>query len=186
MGAFLIFGRVHKMNKKLLPTIALAVLLIISLSMVVYLYAQNQDLNLQLNGHGSYSDTELYYQTLQHIQADNINNTFAPPVSMYRALTTGFEYTGWTHDQIMELNATRVDIKLVYGYIDQASHRTVIAGALATPRADYSRFVVDGITYRYMWQIVAYNEASDLMPLTHDGYCLVDAVTGESLPIPAS
>jgi hypothetical protein len=37
-----------------------------------------------------------------------------------------------------------------------------------------------------MWQIVAYNASADLMPLTHDGYCLVDAVTGETLPIPAS
>jgi hypothetical protein len=86
----------------------------------------------------------------------------------------------------MKLNATKVDIKLVYGHIDQATERTVIAGALETPQADYSSFVIDGVTYRYMWQIVAYNASADLMPLTHDGYCLVDAVSGETLPIPAS
>jgi hypothetical protein len=47
-------------------------------------------------------------------------------------------------------------------------------------------FVVNGVTYQYMWQIVAYDETADLMPLTHDSYCIVDAVTGEVLPIPAS
>ena len=174
------------MNKKIAPTITLLVLLIISLSMVAYLYIQNQDLNQKINGNAQRSENGLYHQTLQHIQADNINNTFAPPVNMYQALLIGFQNTGWTHDTLMELNATRVDIKLVYGHIDQASNTTVIAGALVTPVADYSHFVVDGVTYRYMWQIVAYNEAADLMPLTHNGYCLVDAVTGESLPIPAS
>lgn len=170
----------------MLPTIALAIILIISSGIAVFLYIQNQDLNLQLNEHGSYSDTEFYYQTLRRIEADNKNNTFAPPVSLYRALTTGFEYRGWTHDTLMMLNATKVDIKMVYGYIDQATNSTVIAGAVETPQADYSSFVVDGVTYRYMWQIVAYNASADLMPLTHDGYCLVDAVTGETLPIPAS
>jgi hypothetical protein len=124
------------MNKKIAPTITLLVLLIISLSMVAYLYLQNQDLNQQLNGHSAFSDTQLYYQTLQRIQADNINNTFAPPVNLYYALLNGFEYTGWTHDTLMELNATRVDIKLVYGHVDQAANTTVIDGALATPVAD--------------------------------------------------
>ena len=82
----------------------------------------------------------------------------------------------------MELNATRVDVKLVYGYT--TSDTAVIENAVMTPALDYSPVNRDGVTYRYMWQIVAYNTASDLMPLTHDGYCLVDAATGEILPTP--
>jgi hypothetical protein len=103
---------------------------------------------------------------------------------MYQALLVGFGFNNYMPDTLMELNATRVDIKLVYGHIDQASNKTVIDGALATPLVNYSSFVENGVTYRYMWQIVAYNEASDLMPLTHDGYCLVDALSDEFLPVP--
>jgi hypothetical protein len=173
------------MNRNSMLSIVLVAILIVSLGMVAYLYVQNQNLNQQLTTDKADSTRILYYSTLTHILSDNKNNSFAPPVSLFNALMTAFQYSGWTDDTLMELNATRVDAKLVYGYVNTASNTTVVVGA-ATPQADYSNFVVDGITYQYMWQVVAYDASADLMPLTHDGYSLVDAITGAFLPIPSS
>ncbi len=174
------------MNKNSMLSVVLVAILIVSLGMTAYLYVQNQNLNQQVNANAQNSNRLLYHSTIGQIVSDNANNTFAPPIAMYPALLTAFEYTTWTEDSLMELKATRVDVKLVYGYVDEASNQTVVVNALDTPQVDYSDFVIDGVTYQYMWQIVAYDASADLMPLTHDGYCLVDAVTGEFLPIPSS
>lgn len=173
------------MNKNSMLSVVLVAILIVSLGMTAYLYVQNQNLNQQLNTNNADNTRIMYYSTLTHIRNENNNNSFAPPVSLFNALLTAFQYSGWTDDTLMELNATRVDVKLVYGYVNAASNATVVVGA-ATPQVDYSNFVVGGVTYQYMWQVVAYDASADLMPLTHDGYCLVDAVTGEFLPIPSS
>ncbi|HSV50155.1 MAG TPA: hypothetical protein VLH35_07540 [Candidatus Acidoferrales bacterium] len=74
-----------------------------------------------------------------------------------------------------------------FDLIDEyCSSEGIIVAALDLRATDYSDFNVDEMTYQYMWQIVAYDAASDLMPQSHDGYCLVDALTGEFLPLSTS
>ncbi len=167
--------------KKSALTIVLAAILVVSICANVYLVYQDMS-----TPHASQNRVSLYYRTISRIYEANLNNTFAPPVSMQDALQTVFNRTSWTEDTLMEFNATTVDVRIVYGYVDPATNTTIIVNALDTPATDYSHFNVDGMTYQYMWQIVAYDAAADLMPQSHDGYCLVDALTGEFLPLPQS
>lgn len=168
--------------KKSVLTIVLTVILVVSISANAYFIYQDM---LQ-PPKTTQSSGSLYRKTIGKICEANANNTFAPPVSLNEALQTAFNRTGWSDDKLMEFKATTVDARIVYGYIDQSTKTTIIVGALQTPISDYSDFNVDGMTYRYMWQIVAYNNAADLMPQSHDGYCLVDVNTGEFMPLPSS
>ena len=170
------------MNKTSILTVAVVAALTISLCFTAVMYYNETQKSLELSQYND--DDTLYWELLDNIVADNQNSTLSQPIPMEDALATAFERTGWTADTLMMLNATRVDVKLVYGYT--AVNTTVIQNAVVTPAFDYSPVIQDGVTYRYMWQIVAYNTAFDLMPLTHEGYCLVDAATGEILPIPQS
>jgi hypothetical protein len=167
--------------KKSVLTIALAVILAVSVCANAYLLYQDLSPPPKAQSVGS-----LYHRTIAKICDANANNTFAPPVSLNDALQIAFNRTSWTDDKLMEFNATTVDARIVYGYIDQSTKTTIIVGALQTPVSAYSDFTVDGMAYQYMWQIVAYNNAADLMPQSHDGYCLIDVQTGEFMPIPAS
>ncbi|NLF89540.1 hypothetical protein GX563_12050 [Candidatus Bathyarchaeota archaeon] len=168
------------MNKTSILTVIVVAALVISLCFTAVMYYNESQKNIELTQHKD--DNTLYWDLLEKIVVDNQNQTLSQPIPMEDALAIAFERTGWTADTLMELNATRVDVKLVYGYT--TSDTAVIENAVMTPALDYSPVNRDGVTYRYMWQIVAYNTASDLMPLTHDGYCLVDAATGEILPTP--
>lgn len=169
------------MKKTSIVTVAVLAALAISLCFTAVMYYNETQKSDELT---EYKNSRTYWVLLDKIIADNKNSTLSQPINMEDALSTAFERTGWTENTLMELNATRVDVKLVYGYT--TTNTTVIQNAVTAPVIDYSPVTRDGVTYRYMWQIVAYDAASDLMPLTHDGYCLVDAATGEILPIPQS
>jgi len=170
------------LNKTSILTIAIVAALAVSLCFTSVMYYNESQKNIELSQIDD--DDKLYWELLEKIVADNQNSTLSQPIPMEDALATAFVRTGWTADTLMELNATRVDVKIVYGYT--TANTTAIQNAIVAPVLNYSPVTQDGVTYRYMWQIVAYNTASDLMPLTHDGYCLVDASTGEILPIPQS
>ena len=175
------------MNKKILITmISMAIIIIILLSSTGILYMQNQNLNQQENTVTDYSNENFYYDILVAIEKDNADSKFAPTVDMFDALMTAFNYNGWPLGVLEELNRTKVDIRLVYGYLDESTNSTVVLNTVTFPHTSYAHVVEDGITYRFMWQIIVYNATSSLMPLTHDGYSVVDAETGEVLPIPSS
>lgn len=172
------------MNKTVIILAGLAVALTVLLGTTAVLYTDTSQRLTDLTQERS--NSAFYHDTLDKIRNDNQNATFAPPVSMEDALEVAFESNDWTADRLMELNATRVDIKMVYGYVDEASNETVVLGVVPSVQADYSHFSAEGVTQRYMWQIAAYDATSSLMPLTHDGYCLIDASTAEVINIPPS
>jgi hypothetical protein len=155
-------------------------------SICANIYLVYQDISTPQTAQTRGTGYRTYSRTINRIYEANLNNTFAPPVSMQDALRTAFNRTGWTDEKIEEFNTTKVDVRIVYGYVDPATNTTIIVDALRIPTTDYSNFNVDGMTYRYMWQIVAYDAAADLMPQSHDGYCLVDVLTGEFMPLPPS
>jgi hypothetical protein len=178
------------MNKMYLLTIVLVIALVSSLAATTVLYIDNQNLNNDKHTAAeNWANRNTYTQVLLSIAAANNGTSLAPPVDMMGALQNAYGFGAnsvWNQSALEMLGTTRVDVKMVYGYVDQATNATVVLNTITEPQASYAHVTANGLTYRYMWQIIAYNAASEIMPLTHEGYCLVDAATGELLPVPAS
>jgi hypothetical protein len=178
------------MNKMYLVTLVLVIALVSSLAATTVLYVDNQNLNKEKQTTAeAIANRNTYLEVLTSIAAANNDTSFAPPITQLLALYSAYGWGSsnyWNQTALEMLGTTRVDMNLVYGYVDQATNATVVLSAVTEPQASYAHVASNGVTYRYMWQIIAYNAASEIMPLTHEGYCLVDAATGESLPVPAS
>jgi hypothetical protein len=171
-------------------TVILAVALVVSLAATTVLYIDNQNLNKdKQTAAQNWANRNTYTQVLLSIARANNGSSLAPPMDMIGALQNAYGFGAnsvWNQSALEMLGTTRVDMKMVYGYVDQATNATVVLNTVTEPQTSYAHVTLNGVTYRYMWQIIAYDTASDIMPLTHDGYCLVDAATGELLPVPTS
>jgi hypothetical protein len=179
------------MTKKMLITTAILVIaLIVSLAATTLLYIDNQNLNKdKQTAAESWANRNTYTGVLLSIAAANNRTSFGPLVDQMGALQIAYGYGAnnvWNQSALEMLGTTRVDMNMVYGYFDQATNTTVVLNTVTEPQSSYAHVKSNGVTYRYMWQIIAYNAESDIMPLTHDGYCLVDAYTGEQIPVPPS
>lgn len=177
-------------KKMFLLTIVLVIALVSSLAAPTVLYIDNQNLNRDnQTAAQNWVNRNTYTQVLLSIAAANNGSSLAPSLDMIGALQNAYGFGAnnvWNQSALEMLGTTRVDIKMGYGYVDQATNATVVLNTVTEPQASYGHVTSNGVTYRYMWQIIAYNAASEIMPLTHEGYCLVDAATGEVLPVPAS
>ena len=178
------------MTKKMfLLTVVLVVALVSSLAATTLLYIDNQNLNKdKQTAAENWANRNTYTQVLLSIAKANNATSFAPPVDQMGALQNAYGFGSssiWNQSALEMLGTSRVDMSMVYGYVDQATNATVVLNTVTEPQASYAHVTSNGVTYRYMWQIIAYDAASEIMPLTHDGYCLIDAATGESLPVPA-
>jgi hypothetical protein len=178
------------MNKMYLLSAILVIALVSSLAATTVLYIDNQNLNKDKEEAArTVANRNTYREVLQSIAIANNATSFVPPIArmdaLYNAYGLGYSNT-WNQSAIEMLGTTRVDISMVYGYVDEAANATVVLNTITEPQASYTHITSNDVTYRYMWQIIAYNAASQIMPLTHYGYCLVDAATGELLPVPAS
>jgi hypothetical protein len=131
-----------------------------------------------------------YYNEFGVIPATNVNASFSPPVSMYRALQLGLQADGWNKTS---LNGRIVGAYLVNwktttdstGFISGtgiALNGNGVIGPLTTPPADYSDVYGDGVIYRYVWQIIVENTTGITLPPI--GFSLIDASTGQILPNP--
>jgi hypothetical protein len=178
------------MNKTYLLSAILVIALVSSLAATAVLYADNQNLNREKQTTAeAIANRNTYLQILLSIAAANNDTAFAPPITQLLALYSAYGWgssNDWSQTALEMLGTTRVHMSMVYGYVDQAKNATVVLSTVTESQASYAHVTTNGVTYRYMWQIIAYNEASEIMPLTHEGYCLVDAATGEVLPVPSS
>jgi hypothetical protein len=178
------------MNKMYILTIVLVIALVSSLAATTVLYIDNQNLNKDKETAAqNWANRNTYTQVLLSIAKANNGSSLAPPMDMIGALQNAYGFGAnnvWNQSALEMLGTTRIDVKMVYGHVDQATNATVVLNTITEPQASYAHVTSNGVTYRYMWQIIAYNAASEIMPLTHEGYCLVDAETGELLPVPAS
>ena len=102
------------MNKTSILTTAVVAALALSLSFTAVMYYNESQKYNELSQYKD--DNHFYWDLMEKIVADNQNSTLSQPIPMEDALAIAFERTGWTADTLMELNATRVDVKLVYGY----------------------------------------------------------------------
>ncbi len=183
------------MERKILTIIViLVVALVVSLCAAALLY--NQNLNQQqtisnINQQKAQDqiNEQIYSDIMHSIEDDNQGAIFSPPIQLGDALRAAYgryETGVWNETTLDMLGTTRVDVKLVYGYVDEAANSTVVLNVVTSPQASYSHVQNNGVTYRYMYQIIAYDADAEIMPLTHYGCVLVDAETREILPIPPS
>jgi hypothetical protein len=128
--------------------------------------------------------SNLYYDEFGNVSILSRSYDFSPPVSMYAALRTALESDEW--------NASSLSNKIVWVFLEYVEF--IIAPNffefspqynVTQPAKDYSPVQVNGTTYRYIWDIIVYNNPigfGQWYPLFGPTY-RVDAATGEILPL---
>jgi DNA-binding HxlR family transcriptional regulator len=166
----------------------LIAILIGSSGIAVYEYSQIATLQSDFNRvNGLNFDAMAYYSEFGLIPATNVNSSFAPPVSMYRALQIALEADGW--------NKTSLNGMIVGAYFhswqtitNQSVYKpnlpqTISINPPTTPPTDYSDVYGDGVIYSYVWEIIVQNASqSNIHPPI--GFSLVDVSTSQILPNP--
>ncbi len=169
-----------------LAAILLTAFLIASSALALVEYNQTTVLQKQVERiSGVNFDAMAYYNEFGIIPATNVNSSFEPPVSMYRALQIALEADGW--------NKTSLNGLMVGAYL-QSWQTNADSGyfngtninsgntPLTTPPSDYSDVYSNGIIYRFVWQVIVANSTHFTTPPI--GFSLVDASSGQILPNP--
>jgi DNA-binding HxlR family transcriptional regulator len=175
--------------------ILLTALLIASSAFAVLEYSQIATLQTEANRIGAVNfDAMAYYNEFGVIPATNVNASFAPPVSMYRALQIALQADGWNKTS---LNGMRVSAYLTKWqqvteptYFNSSTWEPItiditgnqLTTPPSTPPSDYSPVYSNGVVYRYVWQITVQSPNGITIPPV--GFSLVDAATGEIVPNP--
>lgn len=168
----------------------LAALLITSSAIALFEYNQASVLQKQIDRSNTFDlEAMAYYSEFGVIPSTNVNSSFAPPVSMYRALQTALEAEGWNKTTLtgMRISAyltgwRTITNPLPLNYTRPINLSEVTSVPLTTPPSDYSSLYSDGVVYRYVWQIVVQNSAGITIPPL--GFTLIDAATGQIVPNP--
>lgn len=181
----------------------LVVLLIASSAIAVYEYQQtvsrskenifykeaNPEASAYLNEYGGV------------IPITNVNSSFAPPISMYQAITIGFTAGGWNKTSLQGMavsvnfvwwktvtNITLVNSNPPINTAPNPGYQTNPSTALyptiiTSPPTDYSDFYSNGVIYQYVWQIdIQRSSLAGLANSVASGQVLVDASTGQIVP----
>jgi len=175
----------RRLKVGLKPVVFLLLALLIA-SSAIAAYEYNQATILQkeeTNFNGNYAALA-YYNEFGVMPLTNVNSSFTPPVSMYRALQIGLESQGWNKTS---LKGKLVDASLVHW--DELTNTTGsypnwvgVSGAVTSPPQNYSNIYGNGIVYGYGWEITVENATGITIPPL--GFSLVDATTGQILPNP--
>jgi hypothetical protein len=158
------------MKSRVLP-IVLTLVLVASICLNIFLYFQELKLNQEND------DFSLYYREFKKVPVQDVNYSFSPPVSMYRALRIALISGGWNTTSLKGLT-----VHIVLDYISFTRNSTEIGGTrlnlVTYPVTDYSpSYVNENTTLRYVWIIDVNNST---MPQIHPpGYYMVDAATAE-------
>ncbi len=152
-------------------------------------YEYNQIVTLQKDFNrvnGLNFDAMAYYSEFGLIPATNVNSSFTPPVSMYRALQIALEADGWNKTSLngMTVGAYFLSWQTVTDYNVYKPNLPIAISINppTTPPKDYSDVYGQGVIYSYVWEITV-NNASHL---THPpiGFSVIDVSTGQILPNP--
>lgn len=184
-------NRQHFNSKLGLKSVVIMLIALLIASSAVALLEYNQTIslhkeNLFLNG-ASPDGAEYYNQFGAIIPITNVNSSFAPPISMYKALLIAFENNGW--------NKTSLQDKVVSVYLQY--WKTVTNVSLASQEypkdlssvlnpmmvtsspADYSDVYANGLIYQYVWAIEIQGGQPNIIAFPVS--ILVDASTGQIL-----
>jgi DNA-binding HxlR family transcriptional regulator len=175
-------------------TLLLAALLIVSSAIALLEYNQTSALQKEIaRSNGINFEAMAYYNEFGVIPTTNVNSSFAPPVSMYRALQMGLQADGWNKTS---LNGMRVNAYLMK-WMETVNWREIVTdrtafnttlfyiasiGPETSPPSDYSDVYGNGVIYRYVWQIIVRNSTRITIPPME--FTVIDAATGQIIPIP--
>jgi DNA-binding HxlR family transcriptional regulator len=174
-------------------TLILAALLIASSAIALFEYNQTSVLQKEFARSNEFNfEAMAYYNEFGVIPATNVNSSFSPPVSMYRALQMGLQADGWNKTS---LNGMRVGAYLMTWMetvnwrekvTDHTAFNTTLfyiasIGPETSPPSDYSDVYGNGEIYRYVWQITVLNSTGITIPPIETW---IDAATGQILTVP--
>ena len=169
----------------------LAVLLIASTAIALFEYNQTFALQKEISRYNEINlEAIAYYNEFGVIPATNVNSSFAPPVSMYRALQMALQANGWNKTSLngMRVGAYLTNAETVADSNASNGNGTImffhepISRSETSPPSDYAPVYGNGVIYRYVWQIIVQNSTGVTIPPI--GFTLIDAATGEILPNP--
>lgn len=171
-------------------SLLLAALLVASSAIAIIEYNQIGALQREISRSTEFNlEAMAYYNEFGIIPTTNVNSSFSPPISMYRALQLALQNGGWNKTS---LNGMRVSAELrrwaeitdpnVYNHTTPIHIDISVGRALTVPPDDYSPLFREGVVYRYVWQVTVAHSAGIQIP--PPGFALVDAATGEIVPNP--
>jgi DNA-binding transcriptional ArsR family regulator len=157
----------------------LIVLLIASSAIAVYEFNQAVIIQEKFNRVNSLDlEAMAYYSEFGVIPTTNTNSSYAPPISMYKALQIALDADGWNKTL---LNGKNIDTRLMT--LQTATNGTFYSvGPLTNIPIDYSDVYGNGIFYQYAWEITISNASR---PSYMRDFSFIDASTGQILPTPA-
>jgi len=152
----------------------LAALLIASTAVALFEYNQTSVLQKEIvRSNGMSLQAMAYYNEFGVIPDTNVNSSFSPPVSMYRALQMALQADGWNK---ASLNSKRVGAYLMNweeatdpAAFNRNNTNTMLLYVTAIrpetiPPSDYSNVYGNGVIYRYVWQITVQNTTGITIP----------------------
>lgn len=158
--------------------ILLMALLFASSAIAVYEYSQIATLQSNFNRVNSLNlEAMAYYNEFGVIPTTNVNSSYNPPISMYKALQVALEDRGLNRTLI---NGMNVDASLTT--IQTATNGTYCSMIpLTNIPTDYSDVHGNDIIYKYAWEITVSNASR---PNYLRDFIFIDASTGQILPNP--
>jgi DNA-binding HxlR family transcriptional regulator len=174
------------------PVAILLIALLIASSAVAFL-EYNQTISLHKENlffNDANPDVATYYNQFGAIiPLTNVNSSFAPPISMYHALSIAFENNGWNktslQDKVVSVYLqywkTVTNASLAYQEYPKDLSSALNPTMVTSPPTDYSDVYGNGIIYQYVWAI---SIQSTNLPFNYNAMILsilVDASTGQLL-----
>ncbi len=166
----------------------LMVLLIASSAVALFEYNQMTILQKQIRHLEEMNQEALaYYNEFGAIPKTNVNSSFSPPISMYRALQIGLEEEGWNKTSLegMQVSAylyhwmTITNITTLQE--NSPTELNLTSDPATSPSIDYSPIYGNGVIYRYVWEIIV-THMNGVLQIPPPGFSMVDAATGQILP----
>lgn len=157
----------------------LAALLIVSSAAASYEYNQVAMLRRETTfPNGLTPDAASYYSQFASVVPNSTTSSaFAPPVSMYKALTIGLNADGWNKTALQGLTIM-INLMQWETFTNATSSNNVSEsiGPVTTPSASYSTVNINGVIYRYVWLITIYKLGP---PTVTYETILIDSSTGQ-------
>jgi len=178
--------KAHRHFKVGLKPVAFLLIALLIASSAIAVYEYNQTANLQkeiTDFNGNYAAVA-YYNEFGVIPSTDVNASFTPPVSMYRALQIGLESQGWDKASLRGklVGASLVHWEMLTNTTGAYPAYAGINGLVTSPPENYSNTYGNGVVYGYGWEITVENASGITIPPL--GFSLIDATTGQILPNP--
>lgn len=125
-------------------------------------------------------EMEIRYSDLEASFLDLFNDPFSPPVSKLQAILIALEHGGWNSSNLRG-QVVIVSMEYIRFWATKMGTGFEVLYEVKNPISDYSPFVEDDITYRYIWCVII-TQAGPWRTIPPPRSYFVDAATGEIVP----